>query len=57
MRVYGAITFYLEHESEINDYLVCQSERWADLRSKHALPEALREKIEAGKRATEAHHK
>ena len=57
VRVYGAITYYLEHETEIDDYLEKQGHRWAELRKKHPLPQALKEKIERAKREMEAHRR
>ncbi len=44
--VYGAITYYLAHQSEIDAYLLRQNEKWAEGR-RHAepLPVALRERL------------
>ena len=30
-QVYGAIAFYLDHQTEIGDYLLRRREQWADL--------------------------
>lgn len=57
VRVYGAITFYLEHEDEIDDYLARQSERWAELRRQSPLPEGLKTKIDASRRELETRRK
>ncbi len=44
--VYGAIAYYLANQSEINDYLIRQSEKWAEGKRKaEPLPADLREKL------------
>jgi len=57
VRVYGAITFYLEHEDEVDDYTARQIERWEELRKDHPLPERLKTKIDAARRELEMHRK
>jgi uncharacterized protein (DUF433 family) len=37
-RVYGAITFYLDHQAEIDDYLLQRQEQWAELEQQGTPP-------------------
>jgi uncharacterized protein (DUF433 family) len=44
--VYGAIAYYLAHQADINAYLTCQSEKWAEgKRNAEPLPASLRERL------------
>jgi len=44
--VYGAITYYLANQAEIDAYLVGQSEKWAEeSRQSEPLPTSLRERL------------
>src|ERR1700694_5986136 len=44
--VYGAIAYYLANQAEIDAYLICQNEKWADgRRSAETLSVDLRERL------------
>ena len=44
--IYGAIAYYLANQSEIDDYLIRQAEKWAEgRRNSEPLPPSLREKL------------
>jgi uncharacterized protein (DUF433 family) len=49
VRVYGAITYYLEHQAELEEYLGSQNRRWVELRQQHALPAGLKAKLDAAR--------
>ena len=49
VRVYGAITFYLENTREVDEYLASQDERWRVMRERYPVPDDLRAKIEAAR--------
>jgi len=45
-QVYGAITYYLANRTEIDAYLISQSEKWAEgKRNAEPLPANLRERL------------
>ena len=48
-RVYGAITYYLAHQAELEKYLEAQNCRWAELRRAHPLPAELKGKLDAAR--------
>jgi uncharacterized protein (DUF433 family) len=55
--VYGAITYYLAHQAEIDAYLVCQDEKWAaGRRSSEPLPADLRDRIARAREELNAPH-
>lgn len=41
-KVYGVITFVLEHAEAVESYLAEQDALWKDLREKHPLPDEMR---------------
>jgi uncharacterized protein (DUF433 family) len=44
--IYGAIAYYLANQPEIDDYLTCQTEKWAEgRRDSEPLPPSLRQKL------------
>ena len=44
--VYGAIAYYLANQADIDAYLVCQDEKWAEgKRNAEPLPANLRERL------------
>ncbi|MBV9302164.1 MAG: DUF433 domain-containing protein [Acidobacteriaceae bacterium] len=45
-KLYGAITFILEHPKEIDAYLNAQDERWEEFKTSNALPPELAEHFE-----------
>src|SRR5271166_5984978 len=49
-KVYGAITFILEHPKEIEVYLVDQDARWEEFKRSHPLTPDMIERFERGKR-------
>ena len=49
-KLYGAITFILEHPNEIDSYLKEQGERWEEFRSHNPLPAELAERFERARR-------
>jgi hypothetical protein len=49
VRVYGAITYYLEHQAELEEYLEAQNRRWTELRERHPLPVGLKAKLDAAR--------
>ncbi len=49
-RVYGAITYYLAHKSEVDTYLAEQEKLWEEMRSRQTLPPGLEERIEQARR-------
>lgn len=49
-KVYGAITFILEHPSEIAAYLEDQRQRYEEFKAAHPLPPEMLERFERGKR-------
>ena len=44
-RIYGAITFILEHPEAVEEYLRDQERRWKELREKYPMPEELLERL------------
>src|SRR5258708_17381663 len=44
-KVYGAITFVLEHPEGVESYLQDQATLWQDLRAKHPLPDDMRDRF------------
>ena len=49
-KVYGAITFILEHPKEIEAYLEDQDRRYEEFKASHPLPADMIERFEPGKR-------
>jgi uncharacterized protein (DUF433 family) len=49
-RVYGAITFILEHPKEIEAYLGDQDRRYEEFKTQHPLPPDMMERFEQAKR-------
>ena len=49
-RVYGAITFVLEHPREIEVYLAKQDSRWEEFKAKNPLTPEMIERFERGRR-------
>ena len=49
-RVYGAITFILEHPQETDSYLKAQDEKWEAFKSDNPLSPDMLERFERGKR-------
>ena len=49
-KVYGVITFILEHPEEIETYLCEQERRWEEFREKHPIPEHLLQRLNAGQK-------
>lgn len=49
-KVYGAITFILEHPAEIGDYLKAQDDRYEDIKRRHPLPPELIDRFERGRK-------
>jgi uncharacterized protein (DUF433 family) len=49
-KVYGAITFILEHSKEIDSYLKEQDARWEDFKSRNPLSPGMSERFERAKR-------
>ncbi len=44
-KVYGAITFVLEHSEVVEAYLQDQERLWQELREKHPLPDEMRDRF------------
>jgi uncharacterized protein (DUF433 family) len=53
-RVYGAITFMLEHPNDVEAYLREQDRRYRDFSAGHPLPEGMSERFERGRRELSA---
>jgi len=52
VRVYGAITFYLENQEKVEAYLADQERLWADVNTKETgLPEALSARLASPNRS------
>src|SRR5205807_91309 len=49
-KVYGAITFILEHPTECQGYLNDQDRRYEEIKQRHPLPPELIERFERGKK-------
>jgi uncharacterized protein (DUF433 family) len=49
-QVYGAITFYLGHRSEVDEDLAAREREESSLREAHPVPAALREKLDRARR-------
>ena len=49
-KVYGAITFVLEHPAEIEAYLKEQDQRFEQVKQRHPLPPELVERFERGRK-------
>ena len=49
-KVYGAITFILEHPAEIGAYLKDQDRRYEEIKERHPLPSDLIERFERGRK-------
>jgi uncharacterized protein (DUF433 family) len=49
-KVYGAITFILEHPAEIETYLKDQDQRFEEVKHRHPLPPELVERFERGRK-------
>ena len=49
-KVYGAITFILEHPAEVDAYLKDQDRRYVELKERYPLPAELIERFERGKK-------
>lgn len=53
--VYGAVSFYLDHQQEIDSYLLRRQEQWAELeRQSTPASEHLRQRIEGARRRMHA---
>ena len=50
VKVYGAITFILEHPAEIETYLRDQDQRFDEVKQRHPLPPELVERFERGRK-------
>ena len=50
LRVYGTITFILEHSDEIDSYLKTQDEKWEAFKSSNPLTPEMIERVERAKR-------
>jgi uncharacterized protein (DUF433 family) len=48
-KLYGTITFILEHPAEIDAYLKDQDRRYEEIKLQHPLPQDLIERFERGK--------
>ena len=48
--VYGAITYYLAHESAVDEYLRAQAQKWGDFSKTADPPPALGERVTGGPR-------
>lgn len=49
-QVYGAITYYLANQAQVDAYLVRQQRRWEEMkRNAEPLPAELRERLEAAR--------
>jgi len=49
-KIYGAITFILEHPSEVESYLADQQRRYEEIQRRHPLPPDLVERFERGRK-------
>ena len=49
-KVYGAITFILEHPREIDSYLKEQDGRWEEFKGRNPLPPEMAERFERARR-------
>lgn len=49
-KVYGAITFILEHPAEIESYLKDQDRRYGEIKRRNPLPPELIERFERGRK-------
>jgi len=49
-KVYGALTFILEHPEEIDAYLQEQHRRYEEFKSEHPMPPDMVERFERGRR-------
>ena len=49
-KLYGAITFILEHPKEIESYLKEQDDRWEDVKARNPLSPGMVERFERAKR-------
>ena len=49
-KLYGAITFILEHPQEIDSYLKAQDERWEEFKARNPLSPDMLERFESAKR-------
>jgi uncharacterized protein (DUF433 family) len=49
-KLYGAITFILEHPSEVDAYLQDQDRRYEEIKQRHPLSQDLLERLERGKK-------
>lgn len=54
-KIYGAITFILEHRQEVEAYLGDQDRRWEEFRASHPIPPELAERIERARRELPVH--
>jgi hypothetical protein len=52
-RIYGAITFVLEHPEVVDLYLRDQERRWKELQEKYPMPQELLEQLERAVAETE----
>jgi uncharacterized protein (DUF433 family) len=48
-KVYGIITFILEHPAEIEEYMKDQDRAYGEFKAQHPMPRALLEKLERGR--------
>ena len=53
-KVYGAITFILEHPAEIEAYLADQDRRYEEIQKRYPLPPAMIERFERARRELSA---
>jgi uncharacterized protein (DUF433 family) len=53
--VYGAITYYLANQSEVENYLEATAKLWDSMRSQQRLPEPLRQRLERAKKEMISH--
>jgi uncharacterized protein (DUF433 family) len=49
-KLYGAITFILEHPSEIDSYMNEQGERWDEFKARNPLPSEMAKRFERARR-------
>ncbi len=53
-KLYGAITFILEHPNEIDTYLKEQGGRWEEFQARNPLPPEMTRRFERARRALSA---
>jgi len=51
-QVYGAITFYLGHQEQVDASIQAADRAWSKLEADHPVPEAIRERLRDARRRT-----